>query len=125
MNGIEALDALMNYTLDVHKIDRWDVELNSTKWVVCSCGQVDVSEDFHRVHVARCLADVVEANINKLASKLIPDPANNATTSRDYGRGFAEAVRQMKEILDEPPRRTVLDPHADPVLGPALPGVKA
>ncbi len=30
---------------------------------------------------------------------LLIDPAEHATTSRDYGRGFAEAIRQVREIL--------------------------
>lgn len=27
------------------------------------------------------------------------DPADHATTSRDYGRGFAEAIRRVREAL--------------------------
>lgn len=32
------------------------------------------------------------------------DPADHATKSRDYGRGYAEALRQVKEILSVEPR---------------------
>ena len=34
-----------------------------------------------------------------LIKKNLPDPAEHATLSRDYGRGYAQAIRDVKELL--------------------------
>jgi hypothetical protein len=50
--------------------------------------------DYDRVVAER---DVLR---ERVTAALLIDPADHATTSRDYGRGFAEAIRLVREALD-------------------------
>lgn len=40
-----------------------------------------------------------ERNEARIAAALAIEPEDHATKSRDYGRGFADAIRQVREAL--------------------------
>jgi hypothetical protein len=53
------------------------------------------------------LGDGLRARVDELeqriAAALDIDPADHATRSRDYGRGFADAIRQVRGVLQPGP----------------------
>jgi hypothetical protein len=53
--------------------------------------------------VTEDLGDGLRARVEQLeqriAAALAIDPADHATRSRDYGRGFADAIRQVRTAL--------------------------
>lgn len=57
--------------------------------------------------VAAIIAPIAEAamtNADVLEAVLAIDPEDHAAKSRDYGRGFADAIRRVREVIgkDEP-----------------------
>ncbi len=40
-------------------------------------------------------------DVLRVVSRYLPDPEEHATKNRDFGRGFAEAIRLMRITLEE------------------------
>lgn len=107
-----TLDELINEVLEAHKIDRWEVDtVKGGSWVICLCGQVDIAEEDHRTHVAVQVTDQIESHKDLVFD--LPSAADNATQSRDFGRGFNHAVRLMRESLDNGRFKNVEVPQQD------------
>lgn len=45
------------------------------------------------------LRQVLDRDQGRIAAALAIEPEDHATSSRDYGRGFAEAIRLVREAL--------------------------
>jgi hypothetical protein len=88
---------LDNLILEV--LDKHQHQSEQGTWGICGCGHTVAFADDHRVHLATVIADAVEENKRLVVP--LPDPEDHATKSRDYGRGFADAIRRTKELLDE------------------------
>ena len=54
---------------------------------------------YHEHDVIRALIAALRAERAQIEDVLAIDPAESATKSRDYGRGFAEALRQVRVAL--------------------------
>lgn len=51
-------------------------------------------------HAACCGPSSCECIANRIANRVRNLPADGATTSRDYGRGYAQACRDVIELLE-------------------------
>jgi len=54
---------------------------------------------YHEHDVLRALIAALRAERAQIEDVLAIDPADHATKSRDFGRGFAEALRQVRVAL--------------------------
>jgi len=54
---------------------------------------------YHEHDVIRALIAALRAERAQIEDVLAIDPADHATKSRDFGRGFAEALRQVRVAL--------------------------
>jgi hypothetical protein len=54
--------------------------------------------DPSRFDLMRARADAAEA---RLAAVRAIDPADHATSSRDYGRGYAQAIKDVREAMEQ------------------------
>lgn len=90
---------------------------------VCTCGEVMYSKEDYKgllkvvTHRAKVLAEVVEKALipnaqwvaaeageakllNIIEEIILINPEDHATQSRDYGRGFSDALKQVHQIIN-------------------------
>lgn len=106
-----ALDECILSVLEDHKIDRWELDtVKGATWIICKCGQVDLAESDHRLHQAVQVSEMIERHKDLVFD--LPSLEDNASKSRDFGRGFAHAVRLMREALDKGRFTNVEEPES-------------
>lgn len=110
----DPLEKILFDTLAVH----WMSAIDG----VCTCGEVmyDTREDRKAVqgvvrHRAKVIADAIETKwypnqwkeheqlIQAMNRVMMINPADHATKSRDYGRGFSDALSLVHQAIQETP----------------------